>query len=117
MGEFLEELFDKQNKFGLRLGHSFKDLTIREKEKATKEYELAIVAELIELLDCTNWKPWKNQRFMYDDDRMKDLHMELIDILHFWTDLCLVWGLTPKRVIELYREKHEINNKRQDQGY
>mgnify|MGYP001611189923 FL=1 len=86
-------------------------------EKWNKEYILAMHAELSELLEWANWKHWKTEKVEYTDERINEIHIELIDILHFWMNLCIVWSLTPERIIELYREKNIENHKRQDKGY
>ena len=36
--------------------------SIQEKEEMTKEFVIAIVAELIETLDWINWKAWRDRK-------------------------------------------------------
>ena len=119
MIEFLKHLQNKQKELQNRLTGI--DVTAidsdQQKEFWTKENILSMHAELSELLDWTNWKHWKNTRIQYDENRIKEIHLELIDILHFWTNLCLIWGLTPEKIVEIYNEKNKENHNRQDRGY
>lgn len=127
--EFLKELQEKQKALLERLDVSVTGFDDRFRksnmakhwkdyvEKWHKEYILAMHAELSELLEWANWKHWKTEKVEYTDERINEIHIELIDILHFWTNLCIVWSLTPERIVELYREKNIENHKRQDKGY
>jgi hypothetical protein len=42
---------------------------------------------------------------------------ELIDMLHFWVNLCLAIDLQPNEIKALYLNKAAINQKRQEAGY
>lgn len=56
----------------------------------TKEWVLAIVAELGEILEWTNWKPWKTRA--EDLPNIEELRIELIDVLHFILNLFIDVG-------------------------
>ena len=119
MSEIIEEIFLKQHLLqdALFPDHPIDQLDDIEREQFTKEYVLAIQAELIEVLDEINWKIWKRTRVTYDDKRIERIQFELIDILHFYVNLCLIWGITPKKLQELYDKKNAINHERQKDGY
>lgn len=91
--------------------------SIQEKEEMTKEFVIAIVAELIETLDWINWKAWRKTRIEITPERIYELKVELIDIQHFLNNLYLIWGMDEKEIKELYEKKHMENIKRQEDGY
>lgn len=70
---------------------------------------LAMVSELAELLDEVNFKWWKNPKEI-DYSLVKG---ELVDILHFFTGMCLRVGMTSEELYKLYLEKNKENFDRQ----
>ena len=70
---------------------------------------LAMISELAELLDEVNFKWWKNAKEI-DYNLVKD---ELIDILHFFTSMCLKVGMTSSEVYQRYINKNKENFNRQ----
>ncbi len=117
--EFLKEIFEKQILLNKVIGNDL--LIIKEnqdeREKYTKEFTLAIHSEVSEMLNCINWKYWKETKIVYTNDNKLKLHTELIDILHFWVNLCILWNLTPEKLINLFNEKNKENHDRQNRGY
>ena len=87
---------------------------IEEKEYYTKENLVYIIDECTEILDWINWKPWKRTR---KEVNVEEVKYEIIDILHFWVNLCLIWGIDVDDVYRYYFHKQRINVKRQDTGY
>lgn len=116
MGE-LSDLFEKQYLLQKKIGVELAGLGDEQREHWTKENILAMHAELSELLDWTNWKHWKKTRVVYDEIRMKKIQFEIIDLLHFWLNLCIIWNLTPQNMIDVYNEKNKINHDRQNINY
>jgi len=88
-----------------------------DRERVSSWNILAMHAELSELLEWTNWKLHKKTRVIYDKNRVHDMHIELIDILHYWMNLCIIWGLTPDEIIRIYEKKNTENHDRQNRGY
>lgn len=115
-GDF-KEIFDKQLALQEKVGCKVLNIDMKERERLTKEFILAMHAELSELLEWTNWKMWKKTKVDYTPERLSEIRFELIDILHFWVNLCLIWGIRPETVMNIYREKNTVNHKRQDEGY
>lgn len=115
--EFLRELMEGQTRLVNRIGTPIERLDGPERDAFSKEYVLAMHAELSELLEWTNWKSWKKEKIEYDEARLREIRLELVDLLHFWANLCVLWGLTPELAIEMYREKNAENHARQDRGY
>ena len=75
-------------------------------------YSKAMHAELQELEADLLWKWWSK-----DDIDLQNIRVELIDILHFLVSAMISAGLTPEKVFDVYRQKHAVNVKRQDDGY
>jgi dimeric dUTPase (all-alpha-NTP-PPase superfamily) len=74
---------------------------------------LATIDELMEVLRETPWKPWKKQQSW----NIHKIREELIDVLHFFVNLCLAAGIGSNQLHKMYLDKNKINNKRQDEGY
>jgi dimeric dUTPase (all-alpha-NTP-PPase superfamily) len=70
---------------------------------------LAMVSELAELLEEVNFKWWKNPKPV-NSNRVKE---ELVDILHFFTSMCLKVGMTADELYEMYLLKNKENFDRQ----
>lgn len=75
-------------------------------------YSTAMREELNELDEDLLWKWWSR-----DEIDIQNIRVELIDILHFLVSAMICAGLTPERVFDVYRQKHAVNLKRQDDGY
>jgi len=90
---------------------------ILDREKISQWNILAMHAELSELLEWTNWKIHKKKRVIYDDERIAEIHIELIDLLHYWMNLCIIWNLSPQEIVRIFKEKNDENNNRQNRGY
>lgn len=110
----LVELWNKQLEIETKfVSYSNQDPTY--KATWTKEYCLAIVREIGELLDAVpQSKSWKKSYPPLDID---NLHEELVDIGHFWVALCLLWNLDPHRFVEVYLRKHRENLRRYGSEY
>ncbi|MEG1772735.1 MAG: dUTPase [Clostridia bacterium] len=70
---------------------------------------LATISELSEVLDEVNFKWWKNANPI-DDDKLKD---ELVDVLHFFTGMCIRAGMDGNELFSRYAEKNRENFDRQ----
>jgi dimeric dUTPase (all-alpha-NTP-PPase superfamily) len=117
MSEFLYNIVKKQIELTKKIGVNVQTEDVFERERLSKEMILSMHSELSELLEWTNWKHWKKTRVEYDESRIKEIHKELIDILHFWTNLTILWGLTPAMIVEIFEEKNKENIERQEKGY
>lgn len=95
-------------------GNVISSNTVQVKEYFTKEYVTAIEDECAELRSWINWKTWKKDRKVVNIEEVK---YEIIDILHFWVNLCLIWGITPEDVYRYYMNKKKQNVVRQETGY
>jgi len=124
MMKFLTHLRNKQLELTSRIKVGDTDVAalmtssnVLDREKESSQFILAMHAELSELLEWTNWKQHKKMRVEYTSERLKEIHIELIDILHYWMNLCIVWDLSPEDIIRIYEEKNKENHGRQEKGY
>ncbi len=120
----LRELFQHQAELNRRIG--FDPAGLRENFDPQQagiwlnNYIAAMSNELEELRDCTWWKHWcaeakQGKRFMLHD--LQNARVEVIDMLFFWISLAQCVGLDADGVMELYRQKLEVNHRRQTDGY
>lgn len=109
----LAEIMRKQELFQNSLGYKFKTMTIDEKVHFIHWNSTAMIDEIMEGLRETPWKPWKKKQFL-NLDKYKD---EMIDLLHFFINACLVCEFTPAELFDAYKNKMFINIKRQQDGY
>jgi hypothetical protein len=75
-------------------------------------YSKAMVEELAELDQELLWKWWSK-----DTLNLQNIRVELIDILHFLISAMISSGLSAEKVFDIYKQKHAINQARQDAGY
>jgi dimeric dUTPase (all-alpha-NTP-PPase superfamily) len=102
----LQTIFELQESLQKRLGSTYDQAYI-------STMTLAAVDELMEALRETPWKPWKKQQAFNKDEYKK----ELVDLLHFFVNLCLAAGMTADELFNKYCEKNGVNFKRQEDGY
>ena len=110
----LETLFKLQAELNKKIGVDTASFTT-EKEKAQwiLNYCRAMAQEMAELTDSVPWKWWAK----YQEFDAQNVAVELIDLLHFWISACQVMGLTAEDVFRIYTQKHEVNFRRQENGY
>ena len=75
-------------------------------------YAKAMEEELGELKEDLLWKWWSKDKI-----DLQNIRVELVDLLHFLISAMLCAGLTPEKLLDVYRQKHAINIARQDSGY
>ncbi len=118
----LETIFAYQKKLQLLYGNDLQNLDNQiEKPIVVKDMVLALTDELHELLNRTPWKPWRNYKVPEDfnpsQDEVKEIKMELVDILHFFVNLCLIFNLSAQELFDFYMAKNSENIKRINRGY
>jgi dimeric dUTPase (all-alpha-NTP-PPase superfamily) len=77
-----------------------------------EKFLTAMDDESRELRDELLWKWWSK-----DSLDMQNIRVEIIDQLHFWVSLALTAGLNAESVMDVYKQKHAINHKRQQENY
>lgn len=120
----LHELFEHQAELNKRIGFDTKVLRDRFDPKIAGQwlnnYIAAASNELEELRDCTYWKHWcaearQGRRFELHD--LQNARVEVIDLLFFWISMAQCVGMDAQDVVDLYRQKLEVNHKRQNEDY
>lgn len=74
-----------------------------------------IIVEAVELLDSFNWKEHKVWR--EDAIDRDNILVELVDILHYVSEIALNWGIAPGHLMAAFRAKAMENISRQRRGY
>ncbi len=120
----LDELFELQGELNKRIGHdtqAFKDNFDPQKAGLLlNDYLMAAANELEELRDCTYWKHWckearEGRRFELHD--LQNARVEVIDLFFFVISMAQCVGLTAQEVVDLYKQKLQVNHARQDRNY
>jgi len=75
-------------------------------------YNRAQIHESMEFEDSVGWKWWAKQ-----DTDIQNLKVELVDELHFFISKCLLLGISPLELFNLYKKKLKLNYDRQKEGY
>ena len=93
----LKKIFSEQKDFQ-RFFYSPEDLTFKQKVDLSKEYILSASSELSEILATL---PWKTHR-RYDDYYFvkENLREEIIDLIKFVLNLCVIWDITPEQFVK-----------------
>lgn len=103
----------KQLQFLINKGKDINEFTDEERMEAFRINALALMAELVEALDETGWKPWAASNHL----NVEAFHGELVDMFHFFMNLMLHSGMTAKQLFDGYMKKVEVNTIRQLEGY
>ncbi len=120
----LRELFEHQAELNRRIG--FDPAKLHEKfdpqlaGEWMNNYLMAMSNELEELRDCIFWKHWckeakEGKRYLIHD--LQNARVEVIDLLFFWISLAQCVGLDADDVMDLYRQKLQVNHQRQTNNY
>lgn len=113
MMSHLTTMFAIQRDFQSSLGIDPAPDSLDERVALVKDNVLAATDELHEVLHETSWKPWATNK-KFNETKVQ---AELVDVLCFVLNLCLVSGLTADRLFVLYMQKMAVNFKRQELGY
>ena len=98
--DFLVDMFKRKKEYLKMLKNDITNLKeTSEKEYWTKEHLLAISSEMSELMDWINWKFWKKPEYPVNTLEIK---FELMDMMHFLINLCIIWDMGPKDVFNYF---------------
>lgn len=78
-------------------------------EEWVQKHAMAMMCEMSEVLEETNYRWWKNPKPV-DRDALCE---ELVDVLHFYISMCLESGMDADELYRRYMEKNEENFARQ----
>ena len=104
----LEKIFEMQKMLNADIRER-RDLNDISKEEWIQKQTLAMISELSELLDEVNFKWWKNKKEV-NEQLVKE---ELVDILHFFVSMCLVYDMDGEELFNMYMDKNKENFDRQ----
>lgn len=77
-----------------------------------KDMELALRAEMQEMLDEMSWKPWTSAEFLNEEA----VQGEIIDAFHFLLNLAMAAGFTAETFYAAYMRKRQLNMERHRDG-
>lgn len=111
LGEMFELQGDLQKKaYGM---HPTDIVDDEEKIQFIKDMKLALDDEMSEFMAEIGWKPWATSRHINQEAAQG----ELVDVFHFFMNLCMGVGMTPDELFSKYKAKRLKNIKRQEDGY
>lgn len=117
----LDDMMYKQQVFQERLGANFSSMTTRDRIVFIKEHSIHLNQEINEMLyELPYFKPWKDYTNITEQDEQEAIQkacMECIDAWHFFMNIMLALGFSPKSFHEMYVAKNKENHRRQDAGY
>ena len=86
----------------------------RHDQQYLKDFAWRITEEIGEAMNTLKNKPWKQSELTTDVDHFKE---ELIDGFHFYVELLILTGFSPRDLFETYFLKSEVNKFRQRSDY
>ena len=120
MKDKLDIMFETQYNLQDKLNIWNQTKTLEGRQQYVNQMILACQEEIVEIMRETAYKNkdllpfgWKKQQ-QWNVDNYKD---EIIDLFHFLMNLSLVVGMDSSEFFERYKQKNEINIKRQKEGY
>jgi hypothetical protein len=117
-------LYDIQIKLQEKLGKlkEYREANMHEKSLEVIYNAHCFQDEISELLARLPWKKWKHysendiKDWTSDEQRTETL-FEFVDAFHFFLNIAIILGFTPKEIFHYYIEKNKENHNRQDRGY
>ena len=108
--DILETLFKQQKELATVITSEHYPHT---KEERVSSLATAIIHEAIEVQRHTNWKWWKKPT-EFNETLARE---EVIDLWHFLIQMSIELGMTPKKILEEYLKKNQINKESQQNSY
>lgn len=119
--DMLVEIFEIQKAFQKRLGNLIKmNKSNSSLQQFINQMFIALIEESVEILRTTAYKNPKYVEFGWKKEQKFNLiefKNELVDLFHFFINLCIAAKLDAKEFFELYKLKNQENYRRQDSGY
>ncbi len=109
MQDKLQAIFDMQKMLNDEIKQKRSLIGITKEEWMQKQ-TLAMLSEMAELIDEVNFKWWKNPKPV-DEVKVKE---ELVDILHFFVSMCLIYDMDAEELHSMYMDKNKENFGRQN---
>ena len=113
LSQIVQKQIDFQMFLGVQIPNSNRDIFCKENINSLTFQILALFDEVSEALHCLPWKPWKKMQ----DFNLEHFRTELIDVLHFLINCCILSGMSAEMIFNKFIDKNLINIKRQKDGY
>lgn len=81
------------------------------RESLTKDYFVALMPELSEVLNEINYKQHKSNKPVKRDKLLE----ELIDVFKYYLNILLMWDITPEEFIDMFKRKSKIVSDQYDE--
>jgi dimeric dUTPase (all-alpha-NTP-PPase superfamily) len=111
-------ILDSQKKFQKRMGQDLDNMTLQERAEYIKKMMLWTIDELSEALhELPYAKDWSSKYDKEDysiEDQERLFKEEIIDALHFFSNIFVAFGMTEEEILRMYKEKNKINYQRQE---
>lgn len=112
----LDEIYNKQQELQTKLGN----IDIFLNQKFININLLAMFDEVGEVMRETRWKNPKEIEFGWkktQEFNVENYRNELVDILHFFMNLCIAGGMTSEELFVRYMNKNKENHTRKEEEY
>lgn len=101
-----------------RWGHDPEVLTDEELAGHLRTMGLALLVEAAELVEETQWKPWKEASGMFPiRNDLRRVAEEGVDVLHFLAHILVACGVDDAYLNEVMQDKRRINEERRSGEY
>ncbi len=102
--------FNEMHKIQLELHDKYKNIWSPLSPEIGKDMLLYMMIEAGEVADIL--KKEGNKKVMEDKETRAHFIEEMTDVMMYFNDIMLCYGITPKEFEEIYREKHKRNMNR-----
>jgi len=120
MNDMLMTMFAKQREFQEKLGVLQNGVIVFNRQEYINLMTLALIREATEALEETRWKCPQVVNHGWKTTQAEDLEAfrdELVDVFHFFMNLCIAAEMDAGDLFSKYCSKHLINHRRQEEGY
>jgi len=121
--DMLKIIFEMQRRLQGKMPvatNGIENMSDADKQNFINQMYIALQVELGEAIQETQWKNPKLVKFGWKQTQELNLMKykeELVDALHFFVNLCLVFGITAEELYKGYLQKNKVNANRQRDGY
>lgn len=99
-----------QNEYVNTFYYDANKLSMEQRKEITRQQVLGLIGELVEFQEGIKLLPWKSGQYDINYDNSKE---ELVDIYHFFMNLCNLWGIRDEQTLkDIYLKKNALNYKR-----
>ena len=116
----LTDIFKFQRELQTKLGTFDKIQTPADRQEFVNQMLLAMFEETVEVMRETPYKNPAFVKFGWKKTQIGDINKlreELVDLLHFFVNICLVNNFTAEDIFQTYCKKNSINAERHSSGY